>query len=57
MKYKVRIKKKVSRGLSKLPKNIQKLLFLLVEDLKVDGPVQKSWHNFPRLEEINIIVA
>ena len=49
MKYKVRIKKKVSRGLSKLPKNIQKLLFLLVEDLKVDGPVQKSWHNFSPL--------
>jgi hypothetical protein len=21
-------------------------LFLLIEDLKADGPVQKSWHNF-----------
>ncbi len=39
--YQVRIKKKVNRGLSKLPKNIRQLLFLLVEDLKADGPIQK----------------
>ncbi|RLB78767.1 MAG: hypothetical protein DRH24_13875, partial [Deltaproteobacteria bacterium] len=41
--------KKVNRGLKKLPTNVQKLLFLLVEDLKADGPIQKSWDNFSPL--------
>ena len=51
MKYRIKIKKKVTRGLKKLPKKIQKLLFLLIEDLKADGPIQKSWQNFSPLEE------
>jgi mRNA-degrading endonuclease RelE of RelBE toxin-antitoxin system len=33
MKYEVRIKKKVARGLDKLPADAQKLLFLLMADL------------------------
>lgn len=49
MKYKVSIKKKVNRGLTKLPKNVQQLLFLLIEDLISDGPVQKGWKNFSPL--------
>lgn len=51
MQYQVTIKRKVSKGLNKLPKNIKKLLFLLFEDLKTDGPIQKSWHNFSPLGE------
>ena len=51
MQYQVRIKKKVNRGLNKLPQNIRKLFFLLVEDLKADGPIQKSWRNFSLLGE------
>lgn len=27
----------------------KKLLFLLIEDLKEDGPIQKGWHNFSPL--------
>ena len=49
MKYNVKIKKKMARGLKKLPKGVQKLLFLLIEDLKSDGPIQKSWQNFSPL--------
>jgi len=49
MAYEVKIKKKVARRLKKLPVNVQKLLFLLIEDLKADGPVQKSWNNFSPL--------
>ncbi len=49
MCYEVKIKKKVARGLGKLPKNVLKLLFLLVEDLKAEGPIQKSCHNFSPL--------
>jgi len=49
MGYKVKVKKKVARGLTKLPKNVKKLLFLLIEDLKTDGPIQKRWNNFSPL--------
>lgn len=49
MKYEVRIKKKVARGLDKLPADVQKLLFLLMADLQTDGPIQKSWRNFSPL--------
>lgn len=49
MGYEVKVKKKILRDLKKLPKNVKKLLFLLIEDLKVDGPIQKSWHNFSPL--------
>jgi len=36
MKYEVKIKKKALRGLKKLPINVLKLLFLLIEDLKAE---------------------
>ena len=49
MQFEVRIKKKALRNLKKLPTNVRKLLFLLIEDLKADGPIQKSWHNFSPL--------
>ena len=51
MQYEVKIKKKALRTLNKLPINVRKLFFLLVEDLKADGPIQKSWHNFSPLSE------
>ena len=51
MQYEVRIKKKALRNLKKLPINVQKLLFLLIEDLRADGPIQKSWHNFSPLDK------
>lgn len=51
MQYEVKIKKKALRYLKKLPLNVQKLLFLLIEDLKADGPIQKSWPNFSPLSK------
>ena len=51
MEYKVKIKQKVNKGLNKLPNNVLKLFFLLIEDLKADGPIQKSWQNFSSLGE------
>ena len=51
MKYEVRIRKKVARGLRKLPSAVPMLLYLLVADLQSDGPIQKSWRNFSPLEE------
>jgi mRNA-degrading endonuclease RelE of RelBE toxin-antitoxin system len=49
MSYIVSIKKKTDKGLVKLPKDVRKLFFLLVEDLKADGAVQKTWNNFSPL--------
>ena len=49
MKYEIRIKKKVTHRLKKLPVNVQKLLFLLIADLQADGPVQKAWRIFSPL--------
>jgi mRNA-degrading endonuclease RelE of RelBE toxin-antitoxin system len=49
MRYEVRVKTRVARGLRKLPKDVQQLLFLLVADLKAGGPIQKSWQNFSSL--------
>jgi mRNA-degrading endonuclease RelE of RelBE toxin-antitoxin system len=46
VQYELRIKKRVIRGLKKLPKKIRQLLFLLIEDLKADGPIQRNWRNF-----------
>ncbi len=48
-KCEVRIKRKVARGLRKLPADVQKLFFLLVADLQADGPIQKIWQNFSSL--------
>jgi mRNA-degrading endonuclease RelE of RelBE toxin-antitoxin system len=49
MNYQVKIKRRVARRLNKLPKNVQKLLFLLITDLQDGGPIQKSWSNFSPL--------
>ncbi len=49
MVYEVRVKKKVARGLTKLPASVQKLFFLLLADLQSEGPIQKSWRNFSPL--------
>jgi len=49
MAYEVRIQRKLVKKLTKLPVPVQQLFFLLVEDLKADGPIQKSWPNFSAL--------
>lgn len=51
MKYKIQLKKKVARGLNKLPPEVKQLLFLLITDLQSKGPIQKNWQNFSRLEK------
>jgi mRNA-degrading endonuclease RelE of RelBE toxin-antitoxin system len=49
MQYEIRIRRKVERGLRKLPSDVQKILYLLIADLQADGPIQKSWRNFSPL--------
>ena len=43
------MRRKVARGLRKLPADVQKLLYLLIADLQADGPIQRSWMNFSSL--------
>ena len=47
--YRVVVKKKVQRGLKKLPKNILDKFFILAEQLKEKGPVAKNWQNYSEL--------
>jgi mRNA-degrading endonuclease RelE of RelBE toxin-antitoxin system len=49
MGYGVKVKRKLDRELLKLPPGVKKLFFLLVEDLKADGPYQPTWPNYSPL--------
>lgn len=49
MAFQVLIKKKVARGLAKLPESIRQLFYLLVTDLQSQGPIQRSWKSFSSL--------
>ena len=39
MKYQVTIKRKIEKNIFRLPGDVKKLFYLLVEDLKADGPL------------------
>ena len=46
MSYNVIIKKKVEKGLQKLPIWVQKKFAFLVKDLQEKGPEQPNWQNY-----------
>ena len=48
--YKVVIKKKMLKGLIKIPLKIQKKLNLLLKDLRDLGPILSNWPNYSKLE-------
>jgi len=48
MKYDVVIKRKVAKGLRKLPVWVQKKMAVLAEDLREKGPEQLVWQNSVR---------
>ena len=49
MQYRVSIRRKSEKSIRKLPGDVKKLLYLLVEDLKADGPYQSTWPNYSPL--------
>ncbi len=49
MKYEIILKKKVAKGLRKLPVWVQKKVALLVNDLHEKGPEQPTWQNYSKL--------
>ena len=52
-KYKIIIKKKVIKNITKLPNLAQKKLQLLLDDLRDHGPVQLYWPNYSKLDKNN----
>jgi mRNA-degrading endonuclease RelE of RelBE toxin-antitoxin system len=51
MKYDVVIKRKVAKGLRKLPVWVQKKMAILAEDLREKGPEQIAWQNYSKLSQ------
>lgn len=51
MSWTVAIHKKVKKGLSKLPKNVQEAFESLVVDLQEGGPVRGDWPNYSKLAD------
>ena len=47
--FKVKIKNKVYKNISKMPVKIQEKMFLLVNDLRDKGPAQPEWPNYSKL--------
>ena len=48
-RYEVRIKRRVERGLYKLPLSAQETMDDLLRDLEELGPIRKDWSNFSSL--------
>ena len=46
------IRKKVLKGLSDLPPNIQKRFWILIHDLETIGPQQPHWPNYSPLGKV-----
>jgi mRNA-degrading endonuclease RelE of RelBE toxin-antitoxin system len=49
MEYTIIIKKRVLKGLKKLPEFTQDKFEYLIESLKKGGPVQPAWPNYSRI--------
>ena len=45
----MKIVKKVSKAIPKLPKSVQQSLFLLLGDIERSGPVRGNWKNYSKL--------
>ena len=51
MRHEVRIKKKALKNLRRMSLEVRQLFFLLTEDLKQFGAIQRDWRNFSKLGE------
>ena len=50
MHHEVKVSRKVLRKINKLPISVQKKFGTLVDNLAENGPIQKNWPNFGKLE-------
>ena len=51
MNWTVKVKKKVAKGLLKLPKNVRQALEALAADIRATGPVRGDWSNYSKLAD------
>jgi mRNA-degrading endonuclease RelE of RelBE toxin-antitoxin system len=51
MPCQVTIRRKIEKNIYRLPEDVKKLFYLLVEDLKADGAYQNTWPNYSLLGE------
>ena len=47
--YKIVVRKKVARGLLRLPVGVKKKFFALTMDLRDRGPIQNNWPNYSKI--------
>jgi mRNA-degrading endonuclease RelE of RelBE toxin-antitoxin system len=46
----VKPRKGILNNLKKFPEKVQKILFVLIKELKEDGPYRKNWANYGKLK-------
>ena len=49
MKFEIKVKKKLERQIKKLPLNVRKVLFVLLEEITQLGPKRTNWKNYSKL--------
>jgi hypothetical protein len=49
--YKVKMPKQLDRTIREMPRNSQKVLLRLVDDIQERGPEQPAYHNYSKLGE------
>jgi len=49
MRWNVEISRKALKGLSKIPIQARKQLFLLMKEIEISGPVRGNWANYSKL--------
>jgi len=49
MRWDVEISRKALKGLSKMPNQVRKQLFLLMKEIEISGPVRGNWANYSKL--------
>ncbi len=54
--YHIIVKKKVLKGLKRLPLEIRQAFARLLNDLMETGPIQSSWPHFPNYQMRHTIV-
>ena len=50
MGYTVTFNNKVAKSIKRLPVAEQKKLGMLIDDLEKEGPIQRNWKNFSKLD-------
>ena len=55
--YNVFMSRRVSRAVSVMPKKLQEKLVLLVDDIRINGPVRTNWPNYGILAGITVEVT